>query len=234
MIAFIPARGGSKELKNKNIKLFAGKPLIYYTIKEALKSKFISKVLVLTDSIKIAKISKKYGAIVPFLRPKYLATDTSLAADTYLYYLKKLNLRKIYKDFIVLQPTSPLRSSKEIDKAINYYLKVQPNSMISVSKSKFPLEWIKSVNLKGKLSFLKNLYYNKSSLNRQAYQDIYLPNGSIYIIKINKFLKFKKYYYSNNTLAFIMDEKFSINYNDIDNNFHFKLAELIYKFKRNF
>ena len=92
--------------------------MIAHTIIEALNSKLISKVLVLTDSKKIAEISKKYGASVPFLRPKYLAKDNSNVVDTYLYFLKKMKLNKDYENFVVLQPTSPLRTRKEIDKAI--------------------------------------------------------------------------------------------------------------------
>ena len=76
MLCIIPARGGSRGLKNKNILPFNGKPLIYYTIQAALKSKKITKVIVITDSLKIAKISKKFGAEIPFLRPKKLVGNS--------------------------------------------------------------------------------------------------------------------------------------------------------------
>jgi len=230
MIAFIPARGGSKELKNKNIKIFAGKPLIAHTITEALNSKLISKVLVLTDSQKIAEISKKYGATVPFLRPKYLAKDNSNVVDTYLYFLKKMKLNKNYENFIVLQPTSPIRTRKEIDKAIKFFTKNKATSLVSVCKNKFPLNWAKSIKTVKGLNYIKNLSKN-NNLNRQSYKDVYVPNGNIYIININKFLKYKTYYF-NNTLAFIMNEKYSIYYNDIDNKFHFYLSEIIFKNKK--
>ena len=155
MIAFIPARGGSKELKNKNIKIFAGKPLIAHTIIEALNSKLISKVLVLTDSQKIAEISKKYGASVPFLRPKYLAKDNSNVVDTYLYFSKKMKLNKDYENFVVLQPTSPIRTRKEIDKAIKLFTKKKATSLVSVCKNKFPLNWAKSIKTVKGLSYIK-------------------------------------------------------------------------------
>ena len=89
MIAIIPARGGSKGLPGKNIKELNGKPLIAYTIECALQSKYIDHVVVSTDDPKIAAISIKYGAEVPFLRPACLATDTSMAVDNYIYTIKR-------------------------------------------------------------------------------------------------------------------------------------------------
>ena len=86
MIALIPARSGSKEIKNKNIKLFNKKPLIAHSIISAKKSRYIKEVYLITDSLKIAKIGKKFGAKVPFLRPKYLAKDNSKAIDTYIFF----------------------------------------------------------------------------------------------------------------------------------------------------
>ena len=90
-ICIIPARAGSKGVSNKNIRLIAGKPLISYTIKSALESKIFSHVIVTTEDKKIAAIAKKYGAEVPFLRPKYLATDSTPMAPVILHAIKKLN-----------------------------------------------------------------------------------------------------------------------------------------------
>jgi CMP-N,N'-diacetyllegionaminic acid synthase len=104
MLAIIPARSGSKLLKNKNILKIKNKPLIAYTIEAAKKSKYVSKVVVITDSPKIALISKKYGAEIPFLRPKNISKDSSDVMDTYLYTLdfykkKKNNLQEFYCAF---------------------------------------------------------------------------------------------------------------------------------------
>lgn len=124
MIAIIPARGGSKGLPGKNIKELNGKPLIAYTIECALQSKYIDHVVVSTDDPKIAAISIKYGAEVPFLRPACLATDTSMAVDNYIYTIKRLTeLYNITIDsFLVLQPTSPLRQVEDIDGAVSLFI----------------------------------------------------------------------------------------------------------------
>ena len=109
------ARGGSKGVKNKNIKLLNKKPLIYYTINEALKSKLISNYIVSTDSKEIKKISEKYGANVPFLRPKELSTDTSSSSDALKHavnFMEKMNKTKY--DFIIeIMATNPLKNFNE-------------------------------------------------------------------------------------------------------------------------
>ena len=121
-IAIIPARKNSKRLKFKNIKSFMGKPLIYYSIIAAKKSNFISEVIVSTDCIKTKKISEKFGAKVPYLRNKKLSNDNAttiqVIEDIYKkYIIKKKKIKKI----IVLQPTSPLRDFKDINKSINFF-----------------------------------------------------------------------------------------------------------------
>lgn len=123
MIAIIPARGGSKGLPGKNIKFLNGKPLIAYTIEAALKAKHVHRVIISTDDLEIADTAKKYGAEVPFMRPEYLATDDALAIDVYKYTLSRLSETEgtIITDFMVLQPTSPLRTATDIDKAITIF-----------------------------------------------------------------------------------------------------------------
>ena len=185
MIAIIPARGGSKELKNKNIKNFLGKPLIYYSIKLAKKNRNISKVFVLTDSEKIAKISEKFGAEIPFLRPKYLSNDTSRALDLYCYFLNKTKSKYKIKNFIVLQPTSPLRLDRHLNESIGLYKKYSPSSLISVVKNDFPIEWLKEIKHDGRYNIIKNKFKNNNK-NRQDYKNFYKPNGSIYIFNSSK------------------------------------------------
>ena len=110
-IALIPARIGSTRIKKKNIKLLKGKPLIYYSIKASLNSKLINRTIVLTDSLKIKKISEKLGAEIPFLRPKRISTKNTPMLTTVRYSLRKLNLANKSSDYIVLlPPTSPLRT----------------------------------------------------------------------------------------------------------------------------
>ncbi len=118
IICVIPARSGSKGLKNKNLKKLKNLPLIAHTIIQAKKSKYISDVYVSTDSIKIANISKHYGAIVPFLRPKKLARDSSMVMDSYFYLIENIRDRKKIDDFVALLPTSPLRKTNDINQTI--------------------------------------------------------------------------------------------------------------------
>ena len=117
VIAIIPARGGSKGLPGKNIKLLGGKPLIAWSIQRALESKYIDEVLVSTDSEEIARIANDHGAKVPFLRPADLATDTATSVDTVIHALDfyRDNLTQAFDYVVLLEPTSPLREHADLD-----------------------------------------------------------------------------------------------------------------------
>ena len=117
ILAVIPARGGSKGIPGKNIKDLYGQPLISYTIQAALDCKKIDRVVVSTDSEEIAGVAKKYGADVPFLRPAALAMDTSKTIDAVIDVLERL--QETYEYVVLLQPTSPLRTAEDIEKAID-------------------------------------------------------------------------------------------------------------------
>jgi CMP-N-acetylneuraminic acid synthetase len=125
ILAIIPARSGSKGIPNKNIKKLSGRPLIYYTIKAALNSKLIDRIIVSSDSEKILKISEKLGAEIPFKRPKNISEDKSLAIEVIQHALNWLEKNeKYFPDAIIyLQPTSPLRTKKHINEAINIFFK---------------------------------------------------------------------------------------------------------------
>ena len=152
MIAIIPARGGSKGLPNKNIKLLLNKPLIAYTIEAAKQAKLISEIIISTDSEEIAQIALNFGAKCPFLRPKHLATDNSLSIDNYIHLISELNKGRKNKieEFIVLQPTSPLRSHTDIDNAINLFKEKQADSVISYTPEKHPIAWHKYLDSENK------------------------------------------------------------------------------------
>jgi CMP-N,N'-diacetyllegionaminic acid synthase len=224
MLAIIPARGNSKGLKNKNILNLNGKPLISYSITEALKSKLISRVIVVTDCLKIAEISQKFGAEVPFIRPKYLAKDNSMVIDTYIYTLEFLkNKKQVYKEFVSLLPTSPLRTSYDIDESIKLFKKKKARSLISVTNLVKPVEW--NLLLSKKLKIKKYLKNNSAILNRQNYKTLFVPNGSIYIFNYF-FLKKTREYYNNRTYGYFMPNYKSV---DIDEDIDFKLAEILIK-----
>ncbi|GAB6282476.1 MAG: acylneuraminate cytidylyltransferase family protein [Ignavibacterium sp.] len=220
--AIIPARGGSKGILKKNIKVLAGKPLIAWTIEAALNSKYISDVIVSTDDDEIAEISRNYGAQIPFMRPPELATDESIAIDTYLYTVEKLNseYNKSIEEFVVLQPTSPLRNSKHINEAVKLFYNQKADSVVSLVESNHSPYWFKKITPKGKI---KSLFEDKIySVNRQQLPKTYLINGAILILKYN-ILKSTRSYYINNSLAYIMSQEESI---DIDNIIDFKICEI--------
>lgn len=221
ILAIIPARGGSKGLPGKNIKLLNGKPLICYTIEEARKSSFIHCVVVTTDDQEIAEISKKSGAEV-IIRPPALALDESPVIDAVFHVLKNMDGEP---DIIVLlQATSPLREVKDIDGAIRLYLGGQCDSLMSVCPAEHSPYWY--FNIKdGLLTPL----FDERFLNtrRQELPSAYRPNGAIYIISPEN-LKKNKSFYCNRTLAYIMTAKSSI---DIDEEIDFHIAEQLMKWK---
>ena len=226
MLAIIPARYGSKGIRKKNIKLFCGKPLIAWSIIAAKKSKLVDRVIVSTDSTEIANISKKYGAEVPFMRPKYLATDKSKAIETYIYTVKKLKqlFNLTSDDFVVLQPTSPLRNSSDIDKAIRVYFKEKADSVLSCVETEIiPFTLFE---LDGSAIKIEKKSKLRHFMNRQEIKKSYfMVNGAIYVLNYNK-IKNNNSYFLKNTHAYIMPKDRSIDINNIDD---FKFAEILKK-----
>ena len=217
-IAIIPARKNSKRLKNKNILNFLGKPLFYYSIINALKSKYISEVIVSTDSKKIKKISESFGARVPYLRDEKLSSDNSKTIDVvHDLYKNFISKKKNIKKIIILQPTSPLRDFRDINKSLEFFDKKKADYVTSLCSAK-PKEWFFEIDAKNKIE-LK--FFNEKKKNAK---NNYLLNGAIYIYKLNLFKK--KIFSINKSFGFVMDYKKFI---DIDTYFDFKLAKFIMK-----
>ena len=225
MIAIIPARCGSKGLPGKNIKDLLGMPMIAYTIEEALKSKYISDVIISTDCKEIEKVAVKYGAKSLFLRPKFLASDNAKAIDNYIYTIDRLNREYDYKieEFIVLQPTSPLRITDDIDNAIKLFKDKQADSVVSYTEEHHPIEWHKYITDDGKF---ENIFEEKL-LNRQDIRPSYFPNGAIFVFNYDLIKKHQ--YYSDNSFAYIMQRFRSI---DVDTIEDFKYVEFLMQGKK--
>lgn len=221
MIAIIPARGGSKGLPGKNIKLLNGIPLIAYTIKAALKAALISRVIVSTDDEEIANISKKYGAEVPFMRPKELSTDMATSIDVYKYTINKLEQEEgiTINTFTILQPTSPLRECKQIDAAITLFNEKNGDSVISYCEEHHPIFWHKKI--KDDATF-ENIFDDDYILNRQQIEKTFYPNGAIYVLK-KKLLRMETYYTAN-SYGYIMNRNQSV---DIDTLDDFEYAQFL-------
>lgn len=228
MIAIIPARGGSKGLPGKNIKLLNGKPLIAYAIENALKSKYIDRVIVTTDSNKIAKIARNYGADVPFIRPDYLASDNASAIDVYLHSIEFIMMEQGTKidKFMVLLPTAPMRTYKHIDEAVEFFYKKKATTLISIKEAETPVTWYMNKNHN---DIIENAGFGTGNAvsNRQLNSKYYVPNGAIYILDY-ELLKNKRTYYCRNTVGFEMSIEDSV---DIDTIFDFKFAEMLIKEK---
>lgn len=228
MLALIPARGGSKGLPGKNIKLLNGKPLISYSIRSALNAKSVDRVIVSTEDKEIADIASEYGAEIPFLRPKELAQDNSKAIDAYIYTIEKLNddLDDKISSFIVILPTNPLVISEDIDNAIQLFKKMNADSVISYTEASHPPIWAIKISEDLKVSNYFDL--KDQLLNRQDIPQAYMPSGSIFIFRLS-LLKSNKYL-SDNSFAYIMPRERSV---DIDTHLDFEYAEFLIKRKKN-
>ena len=220
ILAIIPARGGSKGLPRKNIRLLNGKPLIAYTIEEAKKSKYISRVIVSTEDDEIAKVSNKYGAEI-IKRPLELAKDDTPTVDVVLHVLDVLKVQSVKPDIVVLlQPTSPLRTSQDIDNAIKLFIENNCESVVSACEIEHSPYW----SFKIEDGYLKPVF-GESYLKkrRQELPKVYMPNGAIYITTPDILRKYRSFY-CKKTLPYIMPPEKSI---DIDNELDFLLAELL-------
>ena len=200
VLCIIPARGGSKRLPGKNVKMISGKPLIAWTIESAARSKYIDTAIISTDDPVIAGVSKKYGAEVPFMRPRHLARDTSKIIDTLLYTLDWYEKKGIAFDcLLMLQPTSPLRTVDDVDQAIEYFFKnKKARAVVSVCEETHHPDW--SNTLPRNLSmagFLKKSVLNK---NKQELNKYYRLNGAFYIARCD-YLRESNGFFGDKTFA---------------------------------
>jgi len=220
ILAIIPARGGSKTIPRKNIKLLNGKPLIYYTIKESIKSKYLGRIIVSTEDKEISEISKKYGAEV-IERPEELAKDETPTIDVIFHVLQVIKAENFEPGLVVLlQPTSPLRNAQDIDNAIELFLKNDCESVVSVCEVEHSLYW--SFEIENR--YLKPIFGGKYlNMRRQDLPKVYTPNGAIYVSTPEILRKYKSFYCSK-TIPYIMPPERSV---DIDNEIDFMLAELL-------
>ena len=226
ILGLIPARAGSKRVKNKNIRLLAGKPLLAYTIEAAKKSRLINRIIVSTNSRIIADVAKQYGAEVPFLRPEKISQDTSTEYEFHFHAIRWLKENEGYEpDLIVnLHPTTPFRKPESIDKAIRRILgHPEVDSLRSVKKcSEHPY----------KMWYVRGEYLepfvpkDDSGTHTLAYQQlpsVYIQNASIYITRPKTIYTYRSTV-GERVLSFIMDEIESV---DINSELDFFIAETL-------
>lgn len=220
ILYIIPARGGSKGIYYKNIKLLNGKPLICYTIDVARQLSADSDICVTTDDDKIIEVVENYGLKVPFKRPENLATDTANTSDVIFHALEFYEEKNIFYDLIVLlQPSSPFRNSNHVFEALKLY-NTDLDMIVSVKKSKSPTV----LCIENDEGFVE-LFLNKTHLRRQDFESFYEYNGAIYIINVDRFKKL-----GLNGLVqirkYLMDEISSL---DIDTPYDWSIADVFIK-----
>ena len=222
-IAVITARSGSKGLKDKNIKLLNGKPLIAYTIEAAKKSGCFDCVHVSTDSIEYAEIAKQYGAEVPFLRDKNLASDTASSWDVMRNVIKKYAANgQDYKRAMLLQPTSPLRTAEDIQNAFALMEEKNGEAVIGVCEMEHSPLWSNVLKEDGNMQgFLKMEY----GVPRQQLPVYYRINGAIYLVNTD-FLMRHGNVFDKDSYAYIMPKERSV---DIDGLIDFLFVEAYMK-----
>lgn len=221
VLGLINARGGSVGIPRKNIRLLEGKPLIAWSIEAGLNSEKITDLVVSTDDIEIAEIATMYGAKVPFIRPSKLATNNSLQIDVIRHAVKFMeNLGNCYDVIVILQPTTPLRLSTDIDSALAVLEKNNVDSVISVCDvgGKHPLTCY-SYDNKGLLRSLVDC--NERGVLRQNFDKVLWRNGAIYAMRRDVVILGNNLY-GETTAGYLMPEERSFN---IDNLFDWDLVE---------
>jgi len=217
VLGLIPARGGSKDVPRKNIRELAGIPLIAHSIQAGREAAAIDSVVLSTDDKEIANVAESHGARVPFMRPGELATDEASTAPVITHALETLHdAGEEYDTFVLLQPTSPLRTAIHIDEAYSLYEESDADSVISVYPT-YDTRWERTP--KG----AKKLNYTDAAKRRQDRDPEYVINGAIYVTDVEQFLQTEETI-TGMTKMYEMTERESV---DIDTPFDLWLAEQI-------
>ncbi|MDD3269161.1 MAG: acylneuraminate cytidylyltransferase family protein [Syntrophomonadaceae bacterium] len=219
VLGIIPARGGSKTLPRKNVKVLAGKPLIAWTIEEARKSKYIDRLIVSSDDAEIIQVAKEWGGEVPFVRPAALAGDETPGIEPVIHALNTIGEK--YDYMILLQPTSPLRTVADIDGCIHYCIRKDAPVCVSVSAADESPYWMYTLSEQRKMYPL--MPAAKLIDRRQNLPPVYVLNGAVYVAQTDYLLKTKSFI-SEETVAYIMPGDRSW---DIDDEMDFLICDLI-------
>ncbi|NLL79385.1 MAG: acylneuraminate cytidylyltransferase family protein [Clostridiales bacterium] len=209
VLALIPARGGSKGIKGKNIIDVCGKPLLAYSIEAAAESQYMDAVVVSTDSVEIADTAEKWGAEVPFLRPAEYASDTAKSIDAVLHAVRELKRQgREYDILVLLQPTQPLRTAQDIDRALECFLKHQMEGLVSVCEVEEHPILMRTIGEDGRLDRVLSC---GSTVRRQDMPAFYKVNGCIYINAVKELSEATSF--NDNPVPYVMEKERSI---DID------------------
>ncbi len=222
VLGVITARGGSKRIPGKNLRPLLGKPLIVYTIKAALGSKLLTRVILSTDDDEIMKVGRDCGVEVPFRRPPELAGDTTPTVAVIIHAVEFMEKRGFFPDIIViLEPTSPLRQAEDIDNAIRKHIETDADSVVSVTKTD---HWhpIRAKKIEDDI-IDDYCLEEKEGVRRQDLPPAYFRNGAFYSVKRDVLIN-KHRLYGETTRPYIMPAERSA---DINEEIDFKLAEVL-------
>ena len=217
VLAVVPARGGSKGVPRKNVRPFLGKPLIAWTIEEALKSSYIDRLIVTSEDEEIREIANQSGAETPFVRPIELATDTAVGVDVLCHAVESTD--ENYDYVVLLQPTSPLRNVTDIDGAIEWGLDRTLKSVVSVSESSTSPYWMFQIGNGGRLV----PFFKDAASNRQQLPQSYALNGAVYVLEVAALLA-KRKIIDEQTIGYVMPAERSY---DIDSETDFLICEFL-------
>lgn len=198
VLAVIPARGGSKGVPRKNIRLLNGKPLIAWTIEAAKKSKYIDRLILSSEDKEIIKIAEAYGCEAPFIRPTHLALDETPGIDPILHALGEVTG---YDYIVLLQPTSPLRATNDIDNCIERLIEKNASSCVSVTESNTSPYWMYTLNENGRMKQFVN--HETLPVRRQDLPQVFALNGAVYVAEI-EWLRKTESFLTEETVAYIM------------------------------
>ena len=216
VLAVIPARGGSKGVRRKNLRDVAGKPLLAWTIEAAKKSKYIDRIVLSSEDAEIIETAKKWGCEAPFTRPKELAADATPGVDPVLHALDQLPRHDL---IVLLQPTSPLRTAEDIDACLERCVNAQAPCVVSVAESAKSPYWMYELDAKGRM----NPVLESRGATRQELPKAHVVNGAVYVAETDWF-KRTKAFLSAETLAHVMPAERSL---DVDSEFDLRVASAI-------
>jgi len=225
-IAIIPARGGSKRIPRKNIQLFAGKPIIAYSIRAAVDSGLFDQVMVSTDDAEIAEIAQQYGAVVPFYRSEATSNDFAGIAEVLIEVIEQYQEKgQIFDKVCCILPTAPFVASNDLTQSYNQWIGTDFDALFPVVRYSFPIQ--RALQFEG--DSIKMIWPENRTVRSQDLMPTFHDAGLFYWVKVSVLLQEKKVW-TEHTTAFEIDESRA---QDIDTPEDWKIAELKFSILKN-
>lgn len=224
MLGIIPARRGSKGLPGKNVRSLLGKPMIAWTIEAARRSRSLSRVICTSDDPDVISVCRELGCEVPFVRPADLANDHASMPDVVRHALREINSQD--ECFVLLQPTSPLRRSEDIEGAIALFRESSMDGCVTVTETKAHPEWMFDIGPQSRLLGMVADSGNQRPTRRQDVRPFYVPNGAVYVHRVDRILREDFAFLGGNISGYVMPKERSV---DVDDLYDFATAEAFAK-----